>query len=257
MKGILIYFSGTGNTKYVGELICKAFQQNKCDIQMYSMEESFDVLPDTYDFLVLGFPKYYEYPPLEFIKKVKEKIPKANREIKAMMYCTQCGPTKVPAQELTNILQKKNHIVFSTGLFEMANNFFLMKVFPPTEDFEISIRNQNVKAKVEKMVHLFLRGDSHYESMGIVTDTCCNVFVRAYVKLIPGQVKKITTSDKCNHCGKCVVQCPIQNITMEKEGPRLKENCMMCMRCLNGCPVNAFKYKGETMPQYGKLKMKK
>ncbi|HAX73134.1 MAG TPA: hypothetical protein DCY20_06385 [Firmicutes bacterium] len=257
MRGVILYFSGTGNTKYVSQLLKQSFEKQGCEMLSYCMEDSFELAPDTYDFLVLGFPKYYEYPPLKFIEFVLNKVPMMSTQTKTFIFCTQCGPTKVPAQKLTKILKQKNHTVELTSLFQLPNNFFLVKAFPPTPDLEIKIRHLNAKAKVEQLVPTFLNQAQHKESMGYVTDKFCEYFVAIYKHTIPRDVLKISTTSACTLCGLCQKHCPVQNIKMTEAGPKLNDQCMMCMRCLNHCPVNAFTYKGKTLPQYVNQKMKK
>ena len=44
---------------------------------------------------------------------------------------------------------------------------------------------------------------------------------------------------KCNGCGACVEQCPVQAIKWNKERPFWTWKCESCMRCANICPERA------------------
>jgi len=50
-------------------------------------------------------------------------------------------------------------------------------------------------------------------------------------------------ADKCIGCGICVDVCPINIIEMQDTQPVwTQENCCVCMACLNHCPVEAIEY---------------
>ena len=48
----------------------------------------------------------------------------------------------------------------------------------------------------------------------------------------------ITRNTKCNHCGICERQCPMQAIHKERIGIK----CIRCLRCVNNCPQGALEF---------------
>lgn len=55
--------------------------------------------------------------------------------------------------------------------------------------------------------------------------------------------KFVVDADRCTHCGACVKNCPMQNITL-KEGklPKWNGTCAMCLACIHRCPTRAIDY---------------
>jgi Pyruvate/2-oxoacid:ferredoxin oxidoreductase delta subunit len=51
--------------------------------------------------------------------------------------------------------------------------------------------------------------------------------------------KTLISSDSCNSCEKCVIQCPVRAITMVNDRPFWSYNCESCMRCVNNCNMRA------------------
>ena len=70
MNGLILYFSGVGNTKLIAKAFKDEFKKKNCSIDMYSIEENIVFKSLTYDFLVLAFPKYFEYIPKNCLLKV-------------------------------------------------------------------------------------------------------------------------------------------------------------------------------------------
>ena len=70
----IVYFSGTGNTKYIAELLESGFNENN-DVDLIKLEDiifkrvSFDI--NKYDLIGLGFPTYGFNPPLNVYNFVK------------------------------------------------------------------------------------------------------------------------------------------------------------------------------------------
>jgi NAD-dependent dihydropyrimidine dehydrogenase PreA subunit len=45
--------------------------------------------------------------------------------------------------------------------------------------------------------------------------------------------------DKCIDCGKCIKDCPTNNIKVEDGKITFSKNCICCVRCSFNCPTNA------------------
>lgn len=50
------------------------------------------------------------------------------------------------------------------------------------------------------------------------------------------------STDGCTVCGLCARECPLDNITMTKDGPEWGANCAMCLRCYHICPRHSVAY---------------
>jgi len=51
--------------------------------------------------------------------------------------------------------------------------------------------------------------------------------------------KTLISTDACNNCEKCVIQCPVGAIKMIGNRPFWTYKCESCMRCVNACPERA------------------
>lgn len=58
--------------------------------------------------------------------------------------------------------------------------------------------------------------------------------------------KGFTVTDKCTGCGKCKTRCPLNNINMVNGKPVWGKTCTHCMACIAGCPAECIEYGNKT-----------
>lgn len=58
--------------------------------------------------------------------------------------------------------------------------------------------------------------------------------------------KGFAATDACVTCGRCVLLCPLGNITLREGRPVWGSDCTHCMACICGCPAEAIEYKNNT-----------
>ncbi|HOW30984.1 MAG TPA: EFR1 family ferrodoxin [Bacteroidales bacterium] len=51
--------------------------------------------------------------------------------------------------------------------------------------------------------------------------------------------KTFITNENCDNCGLCIKQCPTQSIVLSGNRPYWKLTCESCMKCMNYCPKRA------------------
>jgi len=51
--------------------------------------------------------------------------------------------------------------------------------------------------------------------------------------------KTFIANNNCNNCGLCIEQCPTQSIILKDNRPYWKFTCESCMKCMNYCPQRA------------------
>ena len=66
------------------------------------------------------------------------------------------------------------------------------------------------------------------------------------------RAKDFRVTDRCTGCGQCEARCPLNNVKLADGKPAWGANCTHCMACIAGCPREAIEYGKKTVgkPRY-------
>lgn len=250
MTGLILYFSGTGNTKRVANEFKACLLKKKVNVLMYSIEEHIDLTNIGYDFLIVGFPKYYEYPVLCMLNYLKRNLQKRDKPIPTLAFCTQAGPLQTDFTGLEKLLKKKNHRLTVAISFPYANNMMIFRAFKPTEPAKLMENQENIRKQIEPLLNIFLKGEISKEHTKIWQRFFIYLVAAACTKLMPAFAMRFSADQSCTHCGLCAENCPMKNIKMVHGNPVFENHCLFCMRCINSCPSNSIRYNKRKCRQY-------
>lgn len=252
---MIIYFTGTGNSRMVAERLHKHyFPEDTLGEKLYSLEadrllhpgrQLLEVADDS--LVIWVFPVYsWGVPPvvLRFIDKVKFKGAERARHY---MVCT-CGDDVGRTDD-----QWRKHLGrrgwTPRGAFSviMPNTYVCMKGFDvDTPDIEAG-KLAAMPKRLEKIREAIDRGfaDSDLTRGDWAwwkTNLVYGLF-RAF-KMSPAPFH--ADPEKCTSCGLCARSCPMLNIKMADRRPQWGPACTMCLRCYHHCPAHAIGYGHET-----------
>ncbi len=234
-KGVVIYFSGTGNSKYVANKFAHEMSYN-----CYSIEDNvtFDEIIKNSDIVTLCHPIHFSSAPIIFVDFLK-KYSIYLKSKKLIIFCTQQFFSGDGARSSVDYIENSN--VIYAKHFNMPSNLVSMPVYSVL-----------TKGNVEKAI---IKADK--EICKVVSDLKNNItkkqgFNKTSIKLGLVQRKdfykrykirnvKARVSTDCILCNACVKKCPTKNL--KKEKGKIVNNpssyCTMCMRCVNICPSRA------------------
>lgn len=247
MKGILYYFSGTGNTKWAGDRFKDSFYKHGIEIDLVNIEnvEEFEI--DNYDFIILGTSVYAELEP-KIVDDFIEKLPNNKNNMKAIVYSTQAAKTASAVSILKGKLGKKGYKVAAESMLQMSNNYYF-GVGKKTEQHIFDIAKDNAYKQVNEIVENFLNNKDTKVHLNYLRIAGAKLICKSYSRLFPKMSKNFTSTEECTKCGLCLRNCPKGNITFENSGAVFHSKCMFCMRCIHICPINAIRYKGKKIEQ--------
>jgi len=243
---IMLYFSGTGNSKYIAELFC-----DNTNATCYSIEESndFDKLIHLEDVIGFCYPVYMSRVPRimrEFVLKHMSSL----KDKKVIILCTQLLLSGDGARSFAALFPKHYvDVIYAEHLF-MPNNVNNVFILPgPSEKSikrsidkskrEISVICDNIKNEI-----LIKRGFNYCSrALGLLQGV--------FLSQLEARANYSVKIDKsCTKCSVCVKACPTKNLELSDD-LRIthNHNCTMCYRCINNCPKRAI-----TVAFHGKVR---
>jgi len=242
---VMLYFSGTGNSKYIAELFNrymngKSNSSKGCSIKCCSIEENLDFAQLISLEEVIGFcyPIYGSRVP-RIMREFTEKHIGFLKNKKIIIFCTQLIFSGDGARAFTDLFPKNYIEVMYAEHFLMPNNvcnFFLLslanekkiKKYITRAEQKMQIVCSNIKNGIIKK-----RGFNNISRMlGLVQGT-----------FMPKIEKKASDSviinEDCTKCRLCVSICPMHNLEYKNEKIMHNHNCTLCYRCINQCPEKA------------------
>ena len=234
---LMLYFSGTGNSKYIAELFCK-----QMDTKCHSIEEeiNFSNLITENQTIAFCYPIYASRPPRiirEFALKHKESL----RGKKIIIFCTQWLFSGDGARSFTDFFPDNYIEVLYAEHFLMPNNVSNLFFLPVTQDRRI----KKYLTKADQKMKIVCRNIKS----GVIRKRGFNLISRilglsqgTFVPWLEQRTKNSLKINKnCNGCKICIYICPVNNLAFKnkKTMPIAMGDCIICYRCVNQCPKKA------------------
>ena len=234
-KMLTLYFSGTGNSKYVAEL----FSRNM-DAECRSIEENADysTLIAQSDKIAFCYPVYMSRVPRIMREFVKQHM-KPLKGKKIIIFCTQLILSGDGARAFAALFPKGHVEVIYAEHFFMPNNVSNMAILPMPSEKSMKKYALKTQLKMQKICNNINAGrvkKRGFNSISRFLGLFQGVFMGTMEKKANSTVK---VSSDCSKCGVCVTVCPMKNLEIVNGVVTHKHNCTMCYRCINKCPHKA------------------
>ncbi|WP_432407533.1 EFR1 family ferrodoxin [Wukongibacter sp. M2B1] len=236
MSILIPFFSATGNTKKVANVIKKKLDDSNIsvtmlDITSYSRREE-DIFINQYDAVIFGFPIYSMRAPRvcrEWLETLDGK------GMKCSVFFTYGGFGKDPAHYfMKELLEKQNFELISTAEFLGAHTFnrsgWKAVVNRPNEsDFKIA-RDYTMKT-MERFLGNDLNKLGEFEKPIYKKSQFdqAEKYRFSLIRQLPTRNLK-----NCSMCGLCEKLCPVN--AMDASIGTANNRCIACFRCIANCP---------------------
>ncbi|WP_202903343.1 EFR1 family ferrodoxin [Gorillibacterium massiliense] len=239
----IFYFSGTGNTEMVADLLKKEFIQQELQVDLIRMEDGLknglDMNIGYYDIIGLG-SQIIGYGVPKIVHDFIRLLPKVDGK-DVFIFRTAGGVAPVnynASKPMIKWLGKKGYQVYYERIFSISSNWIAK--------FDDEVTRQLYKATKEKiglMCGELLRGERriYITGLGLRLKMGSIRTIASPIFQIIG--KDYGVSKTCVRCGLCVKTCPSGNIRMKKGTIKFGFNCNSCMRCLYICPQKSIHFR--------------
>lgn len=242
---MIIFFSGTGNTRYIAEKIAVILKEDTIELTgdlIANSKGSELVLSGNR--IIWAFPTYsWGIPPIvvDFIERVNI----VGAETVPHYMVTSCGDDIGQTdKQWRKVIRKRGWNDLSVYSVKMPNTYVCMKGFDV----------DNIEIEEQKVFNAEARISYVAESINVecasITDVVRggmswlkSAVVYPYFKRFCMSPKPFHVTNACVACGKCAKLCPLGNIHMSEEyRPFWNNKCAMCLRCYHACPTHAVAY---------------
>ncbi|WKY45121.1 EFR1 family ferrodoxin [Eubacteriaceae bacterium ES2] len=234
-KVMLAYFSGTGGTRLVTDCFEKQLLENNLQVKKINIAKvPPNQLKDT-DLLIVLSP-VYACRLVSMVEKWTSNLPKSKGTCAVIISVSGGGdisPNTACRIKSKHFLKKNGYDLIYEKMLIMPSNFAiqansflnysLIKILPHKVNGIIadilSGKMELSKPKLQDRLFFALGKGEHFGS-----------------KIFGSTIK---TSEKCDLCGKCVRNCPGNNIQIQNGQLKFGFRCLFCMKCIYACPNQA------------------
>ena len=236
---MVLFFSGTGNSRYAAELIAMMIDDEVVSINELIKNKSKSALKSEGP-LVFVAPIYGGRIPRIVDDFIRETTFGGNQN--AYFFVT-CADSASKCENYAKKLCQKKGLTF-LGLHSVVmpgNNIAMMDTGTDAEN-EKSLADALQKIKVTAENIKSTNPLPPEKTSGALMSAVLNPLMYATMM----GAKHFCTTAACTCCGQCVIRCPLNNIQMVNSKPKWGKHCTHCMACIGGCPARAVEYGKKT-----------
>lgn len=237
MKGIIYYYSLTGNTRLACQYLAR--QAEAADFELQDIRRAERLDPQAYD--VCGFACSTDFmrPPRLMDAFIRE-LPMQDRK-PAFILNTNAGMPGRTLPIMNEWLTRRGFLVFA------GHALLAPESYPPLRAIGLSHDGQPNQADLAKFNGFVADLDrslkhglqglqpAHFE-VGRLND----LYVRGFGPKAPRvRSKRRLRPELCSECGLCARECPYQAITLDPKPRFDMDKCGECWACYNRCPEQA------------------
>ena len=237
---MVLYFSATGNTRFVAEELAKRLDDTALDLREKIRRKDYGPLSSEKPFVVCS-PVYVCEPP-RFLTEFLRKTPLTGCKDVYFVF-TSGGYSGVSAFLVRGIMRRKGLRYMGCADFTMPRSYLASTAYPPNDTPEIEARIRGTAQKLPSVAAEISAGQKLTSRHIWLFEILITVPFTPVWTRFRQPVRDFRVSGKCVSCGKCERGCPLNVITLRDGKPVWKgKSCAHCMACIQNCPVQAIEY---------------
>ena len=244
---MVLYFSGTGNSRYVARRIAEALHEPLFSINDRVKANDTAPVPTGRQLIVVSPTYGWRLPRVVRDWLLQTEFPKAEQ----VWFVMTCGSEIGNAARYNRQLARQKKLRYmGTAQIVMPENYIAMFNAPQAEEARQIV--SRAEPDVDRAIRCIESGQEFPAPRNNLYDRCVSgpvnpAFYALFVKDGPFRV-----SERCTGCGQCAKRCPLNNITLPNGRPVWGGSCTHCMACICYCPAEAIEYGKKSLdkPRY-------
>jgi len=236
---IIFYFSGTGHTEIVAEMLRDALHARGVHVDSRRIDRCLreGSVPgvSSYDAVGIGYPVYAFNVP-RTVEDFIRMLPRSDRPV--FVFKTAGEPfvfNNTSSYFIHGQLRRRGYDLTYERLFLMPYNIIFR--YPDEVVKEIYTLSARLAGRMAAEIVRGVDIRPRYNPLLLLISLVMRI-------QFPGarlNGRLMRAAGDCNLCGKCVRECRAGNIRIDGGRVRFGWNCVMCMRCVMLCPRGAVK----------------
>ncbi len=242
---MIVYFSGTGNSKYVAQRIAEAIGDEAVTIEGLNPDMS---LSDSEVFGIVTPTHWWELPFLmrQFLERLT--LSGAGYTFLVATYGTTPGCC---GEDARRILRRRGISLSASFGVKMPDTWTPM--FDLTDAAKVAKMNEEAEKYIDaaiEQIRTKITGNHTSGRLPYAVRLFSDPLLNAERK-----TKNFYVEEQCIGCGLCAGKCPVQAIEIRDKRPVwVKDECALCFRCLHHCPKFAIQYGNGKTKQHGQYR---
>lgn len=243
---MIIYFSGTGNTKCAAEQLGRMLGDN--DVR--AMEAAMLLNPSSALIetvegdkrVIWAFPTYSWGIPPVVVSVMRNVNIGINASAATHIMLTTCGDDMAYTdRQWRKIMHSRGLKTAGAYAVVMPNTYVLMKGFDVDAP---EVRDRKLAEAPEALARIAqsINSDGEDIPVRLSFSSIKSGIIYPWFRRYAMSPKPFHATAGCISCSACVRQCPMDNITMENGLPRWGNHCALCLGCYHVCPRHAVAY---------------
>lgn len=239
---MVLYFSGTGNSKYIAKQIADGLSDKVVSINEKLKNNDTSEI-EVRGRLIFVVPTYAWRIP----KAVHNWIMQTDFiGVEKVWFVMNCGSEiGNSAKYNEKLCEKKGFAYMGTAQVVMPENYILMFNSPSENEIE------EIFEKAQPIIETVTRNIAENKAFSIPKTTLQDKLMSSVVNILfyPMFVKSkaFYADEKCTGCGVCEKVCPLNNIKIKDGKPLWSNSCTHCTSCISYCPAGAIEYGKKTI----------
>lgn len=247
---MILYFSGTGNSRYVAERIVKITEDEVVSINKRLKARDNSALHSSKPYVIVS-PVYAGRIPRVVEKFIKEIEFKGSNKVYVVVTCSET-PYRTK-DYIEKLLSESSMILEGFNSVVMPQNYIVMYDIPSKKESDKIIeQSENRITEIAELIKVENQLLPEQPGTKMMSRMINPVMYATMVK-----AKGFYSNDKCSGCGKCVMVCPLNNIELVDGKPHWGKECTHCMACISNCSSVAIEYGKKTQIRNRYLNEKK
>ena len=234
---VILYFSATGNCKYVAERLAEALGEEALPMVECIRTGRYDFAGETIGIIA---PTYdWGLPSL-----VKEFLEKATLRAEYLYYIATYGTTPGASGCMAQKALRGQRIDAFYAI-RMADTW--TPVFDLSTPEKVAVFTRTTEQEIDRTIQRVAAREHNRKMTPRTPVFLTEWFAEPIYNSCVRKTSHLRVEESCIGCGLCERKCPVQAIKMEEKRPAwVRERCAMCLGCLHRCPKFAIQYGNRT-----------